>query len=137
MGGYGSGWHWRYKRRRTTDEVPKLDVRWLTGKPFKGASYLIPMKGYTLALAGHKDGVSVSLNGYAMGFVTITQTGCHFGGARRWWTCTQCDGRAAVVYFRRGCWACRTCHNLAYKSQHERPLDRMLRKIKREASIRA
>jgi len=46
-------------------------------------------------------------------------TGCHFGGRRQWFGCPTCERSVAVLYFRQGRFACRTCQNVAYQSQSE------------------
>ena len=59
--------------------------------------------------------------------IRLTWTPCRFGGRRVWFLCPGCHRRVAVLwgwkYFR-----CRHCHGLAYKSQSEGKLDRLLRR---------
>lgn len=60
--------------------------------------------------------------------VTIARTACTFGGSRPWFNCTRCARRVAVLYLRRGYFACRHCQRVAYSSQSGDELDRMWRK---------
>ncbi len=43
-----------------------------------------------------------------------------FGGRRPWFTCPACERRCALLYYRRGRFACRTCQGLSYASQSRR-----------------
>jgi len=60
--------------------------------------------------------------------VTIVRTACPYGGTRPWFKCTRCARRVAVLYLRRGYFACRHCQRVAYSSQSSDVLDRMWRK---------
>lgn len=56
--------------------------------------------------------------------VDIALSPCNFGGLRKWFCCTRCARRVAVLYLRAGRFACRHCQRLAYSSQSEDVLDR-------------
>lgn len=60
--------------------------------------------------------------------VTIARTSCVYGGSRPWFNCTRCARRVAVLYLRRGYFACRHCQRVAYSSQSDDTLGRMWRK---------
>jgi hypothetical protein len=60
--------------------------------------------------------------------VTLARTACPYGGKRPWFNCTRCARQVAVLYLRRGYFACRHCQRVAYSSQSDGVLDRMLRK---------
>lgn len=59
-----------------------------------------------------KDGTRrITWGGFA-----LTTTTPRFGGLRYWFLCPRC-GRQAGKLYHVDRWACRRCHNLAYKSQ--------------------
>lgn len=60
--------------------------------------------------------------------VELLATGCHLGGARRWFACPCCGRRVALLYLRWGRFACRPCQRVAYASQSEDELGRLWRK---------
>jgi hypothetical protein len=59
-----------------------------------------------------------------------------FGGARPYFICpgTTCARRVALLYFARGVFRCRRCHNLAYECQRE---DKRRRARRRANKLRA
>lgn len=61
--------------------------------------------------------------------VLLTWTPCNFGGRRTWWRCPAagCGRRVAVLYGGR-VFACRQCHQLAYRCQREADDDRATRR---------
>ncbi len=59
--------------------------------------------------------------------VNINRTACPYGGMRPWFSCPRCARRVAVLYLRRGFFACRHCQRVAYSSQSEDALDRLWR----------
>lgn len=61
--------------------------------------------------------------------VNLEWTGLHFGGRRPWFRCPAvgCGRRVAVLYGGR-VFACRHCHQLAYRCQRETPDDRATRR---------
>ncbi len=69
--------------------------------------------------------------------VPVVWTGCHFGGARPWFLCTEeagegkcCGRRVAELYAGDDShlFACRSCRGLAYQSQSESPRYRAISK---------
>ncbi len=60
--------------------------------------------------------------------IHIDYTPCHFGGVRAWLLCPHCARRQAVLYFGRHRFACRSCNNLAYRTQQLDLVDRSWRK---------
>ena len=104
MGGAGSGNRFQFGARRTVEGCQSIDVRrWM-------------FEGYRIA-----PGVSV------------TTTACNFGSARSWFVCPvqECSRRVARLYLVGGRYACRHCHGLAYRTQHENAYDRGLLKAQR------
>jgi hypothetical protein len=62
----------------------------------------------------------------------LTWTRCHFGGARPWFRCDGCGGRAAVLYLAIGSvFACRRCLGRAYRSQSETAANRSITKARK------
>jgi len=51
--------------------------------------------------------------------VLLTTTPCYFGGRRYWFLCPKCERRVAVIYGIGKCFECRSCANVAYRSQFE------------------
>lgn len=51
--------------------------------------------------------------------VLLDRTPCHYGGERPWFLCPACLRRVAIVFLRRGGFACRRCQELVYASQSE------------------
>ena len=49
--------------------------------------------------------------------ICTTTTPCRYGGARTWFECPCCSGRAAVLFMRSGRFACRHCQRVSYTSQ--------------------
>lgn len=61
--------------------------------------------------------------------VRLEWTPCHFGGMRPWFLCpvVGCGRRVAILYGP-PVFACRRCHQLAYRCQRESPYDRAARR---------
>lgn len=104
MGGAGSGNRLRFGARRTVESCESIDVRrWMF------------------------DGKHIAPG------VSLTTTPCNFGGARYWFVCPVqgCSRRITKLYFLGGRYACRHCHCLAYRAQHENAYGRGLLKAQR------
>ena len=70
--------------------------------------------------------------------IWTTTTPCRYGGARTWFQCPVCRGRAAVLFMRSGRFACRQCQRVSYTSQSGSWHDRALTKYhKLDALIKA
>ncbi len=112
MGGFGSGIWPRYSARRTTDELPALDVRKL-----KRAGLVHP---------GQERIEDVA---------RLAWTPCGLGGERPWFVCPGegCGRRAAILYLEDGVLLCRLCLDLAYPSQREGKLGGRLSRARRRA----
>ena len=70
--------------------------------------------------AFHADGVERDYNDR----VDLAYTACNFGKVRPWFVCPHCYQRKAKLYMRRGYFACRHCHKVAYNSQSQDAIDR-------------
>jgi len=62
--------------------------------------------------------------------VYIERTACNLGGSRAWFLSPTCNRRRAILYPVE----CRLCIGLNYASEHERKLDRLLRKAVKHRS---
>ena len=107
MGGHGSG---RRRTRRTTDSVPKVDIR-----DFK---------------PGHWDPKWVSA-GWSTPYapyeeIDVECTPTPFGGYRGWFLCQWRRHRAMILYKVDGKWVCRRCGRLVYPSSREHPVIRAM-----------
>lgn len=145
MGGHGSGNHYRWDARETTERANRIDIRlWHRG------GYLRP-RGILAASWSHGDIQLGSIGGYVASRTRIVLvyrtrrrdsgewcdmrepidlewTACNYGGERPWFLCPACRRRVAVLYGPGARFACRHCYSLAYASTREAPHDRLLRK---------
>lgn len=139
MGGFGSG---RRFGKDCTDDMQALDVRrlkrlltpgnvlsvsWPRGDGASNSIHLrVDVDRVTLEYQARKRGGEwrpVSTD------VWLDWTRCPSGGQRAWWLCPGegCGRRVAVLYGGEP-YACRHCHNLSYRSQHETDFDLALRR---------
>lgn len=143
MGGPGSGRHWHYGAKDTTDDYRMLDVRRLQrdglltpGRVFGWqwtrreevvASIQVRVEiGRVILTYRHRSGGSDwKSEEYP---VLLDWTSCHYGGQRAWLLCPAqgCKRRVAILYGG-GIFACRHCYQLAYPSQRETDDDRAAR----------
>lgn len=144
MGGFGST-RWRgHVTRRTTDELPALDIRWAAREGLlDGGLHTVrwTSRRGSEAVLLCADGDELTLvswvptGGGAWQEVgerlPITRTGCNFGGARPWFGCPGCGRRVAVVYGGVTGYRCRYCLRLAYGSTRESRGERLLRRADR------
>lgn len=143
MGGPGSGRGIRWTKAYCEDYL-KLDIRKIAR-----AGALKPHQWFNLQWTRRggrtsdinisvKDRLTVELsytarddNGNRVQIedgIEVSWSSCKYGGERPWWICPGCCKRVAVLYggkyFR-----CRKCHGLAYGSQSETKLDRMMHRL--------
>ena len=106
MGGPGSGSWFRWDKKGTVEDHPRLDVRELHRehgiKPGDWMTVQYEWRGEQMAQEVHFD-----------------WTPCNYGGHRPWLICMDCGRRVAVLYLRGKYFACRHCHNLTYRSCQE------------------
>jgi hypothetical protein len=137
MGGFGSG---RHGGKRTTGDMWALDIRKIARagrlSPGQSFNWQWSRNGEPVANINIRtDADRVILNyrtrdrggeWQSMNYlVHLSRTPCAYGGLRTWWHCPAvgCGRRVAVLYGGK-VYACRHCHQLAYRTQREQPRDR-------------
>lgn len=147
MGGIGSGTWYRWDTKTTTEEVHRVDIRYMRKRGLLkclGSSGIL-----SWSQGGEKTGsirFRLELNSLILMYkyryhgeewieveelVRLDRTPCNFGGERLWFLCPHCGKRVAVLYGARARFLCRHCHGLSYSSQCESDLDRMMRKARK------
>ncbi len=148
MGGSGSGNHWRYGAKSTTDDYRTLDVRrWAREgmlRPGYQGGWRWMRNGETVAsidMQAEQDRVILAYKHHSRGSaewkhekypVRIVQTPCNLGGTRPWFLCPAvgCGRRVAILYGG-AIFACRHCYRLAYASSREDAANRATRRADR------
>jgi hypothetical protein len=147
MGGAGSGRHWHYGAKDTTEDYRSLDVRrWKRDgllRPGHSFGWQWSRQGEVVAsirVRSESDQVILTYKHRSGGEdwkdesypVHLEWTDCHIGGQRPWFICPArgCGLRVALLYGG-GIFACRHCYELAYSSQRETSDDRAARKADR------
>ena len=137
MGGFGSG---RHGGKSTTGDMHVLDIRKIARagrlKPGQSFGWQWTCNGEKIASINMRtdtDRVTLDYRArdrggewQAMNYpVRLSWTPCTYGGQRAWWLCPAvgCGRRVAVLYGGK-VYACRHCHQLAYKTQREQSHDR-------------
>lgn len=144
MGGRGSGRHWHYSAKDTTDDYRSIDVRhwqreglltpghiftsqWLRGGEITASIQVVIESDRIILSYRHQPiGGEWQDKRYA---VLLDWTPYRYGGKRAWLRCPAvgCGRRVAILYGS-GVFACRHCYQLAYPSQREANYDRLARK---------
>jgi hypothetical protein len=144
MGGMGSGRHWYFGGKDTTNDYRVLDVRrWQRDgllRPNQTFGWQWKRNGETVAsiqVRTESDQVILKYRhkrsdedwqdkSYP---IRLDWTACHYGGVRPWFLCPArgCGRRVAILYGG-GIFACRHCRQLAYPSQREITEDRAVRR---------
>jgi hypothetical protein len=145
MGGMGSGRHWHWSAKATTDSMLKLDVRRLArdgllkpgslfgwywrrdDKPVGNIRIEVHENSLTLSYRANEGGEEWERLSYPVRLLTQP---CNLGGERRWFACPAlgCGRRVALLYGGR-IFACRSCHGLVYPSQREQRFQRYQRRV--------
>ena len=143
MGGFGSGRYLGIVAKRTTSDYFSIDVRrwkregllephqtfgwqWRTQDGKIAASigvHTLPDK-VILSYRYRKPGEEWRDERYP---ILLDWTECNLGGKRPWFLCPGCGRRVAILYVD-SLFQCRQCLRLAYQSQREGHLDRLLRR---------
>ena len=146
MGGFGSGRWYSWGGKSTTESQHRVDIRWL-----KKQGNLQP--GTMGSLSWSRSGEQTGSIGYRMEIgrmilqyrhragggawepveqkIIFDRTPCKYGGARTWFLCPRCGKRIAVLYGAGKYFFCRHCYKLAYSSQQEGKVDRLMRKARK------
>ncbi len=146
MGALGSGNWYRWNCKTKTEEVKRIDIRYL-----KKQGWLQP--GITGTLSWVCDGepagwIRFSTEEHKLKLdyrykesdgewipvsesVWFETTACHYGGERKWFLCPHCGRRVAVLYGVSIRFLCRHCYDLAYSCQNEDSISRMYRKARK------
>jgi len=141
MGGQGSGeWH-RWNKKTTTDNVKRIDIRYMRKqgllKPYHQGTLSWTCRGepsgyinytcYPHELQLHyryrekgEDWQPVEQR------ITIERTHCHYGGDRQWFCCPRCHKRVAVLYGADVLFLCRHCYQLPYASRNQGYMEKLL-----------
>ena len=147
MGGDGSGRHWRWDEKATTDSMRSFDIR-------RWAREGLLVSGHTFGWQWSRDGeqvasINVDVKAGAVQLryrakqagedwqdmnytVRLLSQPCHLGGMRQWFECPArgCRKRVAILYGGQ-VFACRHCHQLVYPSQREENWQRAFSKVER------
>ena len=143
MGGFGSGRYLGMTAKRTTGEYFSIDVRrwkregflephrtfgwqWHTQDGRSAASIMVHTlpDQVILSYRYRRPGEEWREESYP---ILLDWTECHLGGKRPWFLCPGCGRRVALLYVD-SLFQCRQCLRLAYQSQREGHLDRLLRR---------
>lgn len=150
MGGMGSGRWYRWDKKTTTEEVHRVDIRYLHKQG------LLRWPGSTGSLSWSCGGEQTGSIRYRVEqdrlvlmyryrlhgedwraveeHVWFDRTPCNYGGERLWFLCPHCGKRVAVLYGAGARFLCRHCCTLPYGSQNETYMDRMMRKARKVRS---
>lgn len=135
MGGFGSGRHWHWSPKATTDGFRHIDVRrWAREgflEPGRHYSWQWTCEGErvgSINVETGSDWVRLHYRSRDAGGdwephdyrVCLLSQPCNLGGERRWFSCPArgCGRRVALLYGGR-IFACRHCYGLAYPSQNQ------------------
>ena len=137
MGGFGSG---RHGGRSYTADMLSLDIRkiqrcgrlragqyfnwqWTRGgEPAGNINIRTDADKVTLIYRQRSNGGDWQDMTYP---VYLSWTPCNYGGQRAWWLCpARVCGRRVAVLYGGSVYACRHCHQLAYRTQRENAGDR-------------
>jgi len=135
MGGLGSGIHWCYGAKSTTDDYHILDVRrwaregilrhvywggwqWTRNGESVASIQMRTEQDHVILIYSHRSGGAEWKDEQYL--VRIVRTPCNLGGSRAWFICPAvgCGRRVAILYGG-SIFACRRCYRLAYPSSRE------------------
>lgn len=146
MGGKGSGTWYRGNKQTTTEEVKRIDVRYMKqrgllspnaagnlswncqGKPTGNINYTC-YQGHLQLNYRYKDQGREWLP--VLQHIPIDRTPCYFGGERLWFLCPCCNRRIGVLYYKNNYFLCRHCCQLSYPSQLQGNNENLLAKMQK------
>lgn len=141
MGGKGSGNWCRWSKKTTTDEVKRIDIRYMRrqdllkpntrgslswtcgGEPSGNIRYTCYQHELHLHYRYRKNGDNWQPIEQQ---ITIEHTPCHYGGDRPWFRCPHCHKRVAILYCAGRLFLCRHCYQLPYESQQVDKISRLI-----------
>lgn len=141
MGGVGSGNWSRWDKKKTTDQVKRIDIHFMRKKgllkPNSVGNLNWSLRGQPHGCINyicHKDSLQLSFR-YRIRegnwqseeqHIHFDRTACHFGGDRLWFLCPSCNTRIGVLYGAGTLFLCRHCHQLSYSSQNSSEIDNLV-----------
>jgi len=146
MGGLGSGNWYRWDTRTTTEQIHRVDIRYLRKQGFlkEGTFGTLSwscggQQTGSIRFKTSNDSLQLIYRHRQRGEdwidkserIAFDKTPCNFGGDRQWLLCPHCGKRVAIVYGLGSGFLCRHCYDLPYASQGETQLDRMMRKARK------
>ena len=139
MGGFGSG---RKGSKRLTTHMLSMDIRTLARRGLLNPGYFSLTWKRSDGQETGNIGIKAETDRLHLSYkyrhpeeewlpieavVEFDWTPCHFGGRRPWFRCPSCGRQCAIIYGGKY-FSCRSCHNLAFPSENENPIDRLYRK---------
>ena len=141
MGGVGSGNWYRWDKKTTTDQVKRIDIRFM-----KKQGLLKPNMAGTLHWSVRSepsgsirytcyiDYLQLSFRHRNRGgewqpveqHIPFDRTACNFGGERLWFLCPNCSKRVGLLYGVGKLFLCRHCYELPYSSQNSGHMDNLI-----------
>jgi hypothetical protein len=139
MGGIGSGRGSRSSNVLCTEEVRRIDIRYMnknmmlaTGWKGKLSWTANGEPSGSVGFVARVDRLELSYRVYGSDWEFAQQdvyfdfTPCHYGGYRKWFLCPRCNARVAVLYGASIYFYCRHCYKLPYSSQNQGELNRII-----------
>jgi hypothetical protein len=115
----GSGKWVRASRKQRVEEACGLNVRELQRKGLLVAGATFTLRPGLDCLCG-SGVVTVRRPRGVSECLWLEWSPCRFGGARPWFRCPDCERLCGALYDQGGRFRCRTCANLAYRTQQTR-----------------
>ena len=141
MGGIGSGRGHRSSNVLCTEEVKRIDIRYMHRNNMLNSGQRGTLSwtangapNGNIRFTTYHDRIELNYRYRVYGddwetaqqVVRIEFTPCHYGGHRKWFLCPRCNARVAVLYGVSIYFYCRHCYQLPYSSQNLGELNRMI-----------
>jgi hypothetical protein len=132
-----------FRKKQLVDNQLKIDIRDLKKKGFK---YGAELSGTVTMTSKGSFAFSIDENNLFLMYsyrdernnlepvrqeIKLNSSECHYGGMRAYFICSKCERKVMALYLSDKYFYCRSCCNLAYKSQQENKVDRLLRKARK------
>jgi hypothetical protein len=114
------------------ERLPSLDIMALTRRGVFAAEGIVAVDTHAserlrlpawVQFVADADAMVVCVrtpSGVRTDTIEVAWQPCRLGGHRAWWQCPLCDGRHGTLFWHRGTWGCRKCHQVSYRSQRTR-----------------